>query len=64
MRLSETGELGLLAELERRGLIVGVEHDAAMSSAGWSSRRTRSSKACTSCSTGSRGASSGSAPPR
>ena len=29
MRLSEIGELGLLAELERRGLIVGVEHDAA-----------------------------------
>src|SRR4051812_50199067 len=29
MRLSETGELGLLAELERLGLIVGVEHDAA-----------------------------------
>jgi thiamine-monophosphate kinase len=29
MRLSEVGELGLLAELERRGLIVGVEHDAA-----------------------------------
>jgi thiamine-monophosphate kinase len=29
MRLSETGELGLLAELERRGLIAGVEHDAA-----------------------------------
>jgi len=28
-RLSELGELGLLAELERRGLIVGVEHDAA-----------------------------------
>jgi thiamine-monophosphate kinase len=28
-RLSEIGELGLLAELERRGLIVGVEHDAA-----------------------------------
>jgi thiamine-monophosphate kinase len=28
--LSETGELGLLAELERRGLIVGVEHDAAV----------------------------------
>jgi thiamine-monophosphate kinase len=27
-KLSETGELGLLAELERRGLIVGVEHDA------------------------------------
>src|SRR4051794_10150213 len=29
MRLSETGELGLLAELERLGLIVDVEHDAA-----------------------------------
>jgi thiamine-monophosphate kinase len=29
-RLSETGELALLAELERRGLIVGVEHDAAV----------------------------------
>ena len=29
MRLSETGELALLAELERRGLIVGTEHDAA-----------------------------------
>ena len=29
MRLSEAGELGLLAELERRGLIVGIEHDAA-----------------------------------
>jgi thiamine-monophosphate kinase len=29
MRLSEIGELGLLAELERQGLIVGVEHDAA-----------------------------------
>jgi thiamine-monophosphate kinase len=28
-RLSELGELGLLAELERRGLIAGVEHDAA-----------------------------------
>jgi len=28
-RLSEAGELGLLAELESRGLIVGVEHDAA-----------------------------------
>jgi thiamine-monophosphate kinase len=28
-RLSELGELGLLAELERRGLIVGVAHDAA-----------------------------------
>lgn len=26
--LSETGELALLAQLERRGLIVGVEHDA------------------------------------
>ena len=29
MRLSELGELGLLAELERRGLVEGVEHDAA-----------------------------------
>jgi thiamine-monophosphate kinase len=29
-KLSETGELGLLAELERRGLIEGVEHDAAV----------------------------------
>ena len=28
-RLSRAGELGLLAELERRGLITGVEHDAA-----------------------------------
>jgi thiamine-monophosphate kinase len=27
-KLSDTGELALLAELERRGLIVGVEHDA------------------------------------
>ncbi len=29
MRLSEVGELGLLAELERRGLARGIEHDAA-----------------------------------
>ena len=29
MKLSELGELGLLAELERRRLIVGVAHDAA-----------------------------------
>jgi thiamine-monophosphate kinase len=29
-RLSQIGELGLLAELERRGLIAGVEHDAAV----------------------------------
>jgi thiamine-monophosphate kinase len=29
MRLSELGELGLLAELERRGLVSGVENDAA-----------------------------------
>jgi thiamine-monophosphate kinase len=28
-RLNEVGELGLLAELERRGLVIGVEHDAA-----------------------------------
>jgi thiamine-monophosphate kinase len=29
MRLSDLGELGLLAELERRGLAQGIEHDAA-----------------------------------
>jgi len=29
MRLSQLGELGLLAELERRGLAQGIEHDAA-----------------------------------
>ncbi len=29
MRLSELGELGLLAELERHGLATGVEHDVA-----------------------------------
>jgi thiamine-monophosphate kinase len=29
MRLSDAGELGLLAELERRGLARGIEHDAA-----------------------------------
>jgi thiamine-monophosphate kinase len=29
MRLSDAGELGLLRELESRGLVVGVEHDAA-----------------------------------
>ena len=29
MRLAELGELGLLAELERRGLARGIEHDAA-----------------------------------
>ena len=29
MRLSELGEAGLLAELERRGLVRGIEHDAA-----------------------------------
>jgi thiamine-monophosphate kinase len=29
MRLSDVGELGLLAELEAQGLIVGTEHDAA-----------------------------------
>jgi thiamine-monophosphate kinase len=29
VRLSELGELGLLAELERRGLVSGIEHDAA-----------------------------------
>lgn len=30
MKLSELGEVGLLGELERRGLIEGVEHDAAV----------------------------------
>jgi thiamine-monophosphate kinase len=34
MRLSQLGELGLLAELEQRGLIVGVEHDAAVLAGG------------------------------
>src|SRR5690242_3063244 len=29
MRLSDVGELGLLAELERRGLAQHIEHDAA-----------------------------------
>src|SRR5712692_4559389 len=29
MRLCELGERGLLAELERRGLACGIEHDAA-----------------------------------
>jgi thiamine-monophosphate kinase len=29
MLLSDVGELGLLAELERRGLVVGIENDAA-----------------------------------
>lgn len=29
MRLSDAGELGLLRELESRGLVVGTEHDAA-----------------------------------
>ena len=29
MKLSELGELGLLAELEQRGLATGIEHDAA-----------------------------------
>jgi thiamine-monophosphate kinase len=30
MRLSDAGELALLAELERRGLASGIEHDAAL----------------------------------
>ena len=34
MRLSELGELGLLAELERRGLATGIENDAAQLSEG------------------------------
>ena len=55
MKLSEAGELGLLRELESRGLIDGTEHDAARArAAASSSRRTRSSRASTSGSTGSR----------
>lgn len=34
MELSQLGELGLLAELERRGLVSGVEHDAAQLAGG------------------------------
>src|SRR4051794_7749419 len=34
MRLADVGELGLLAELERRGLAVHVEHDAAQLAGG------------------------------
>jgi thiamine-monophosphate kinase len=34
MRLSQLGEVGLLAELEHRGLVSGVEHDAAQLAAG------------------------------
>jgi len=34
MRLSQVGELGLLAELEQLGLIAGVEHDAAQLAGG------------------------------
>ncbi len=34
MRLSDLGEVGLLAELERRGLASGIEHDAARLSGG------------------------------
>jgi thiamine-monophosphate kinase len=34
MRLSELGELGLLAELEQRGLARGIEHDAAQLAGG------------------------------
>jgi thiamine-monophosphate kinase len=30
VRLSELGEFGLLAELEQRGLVAGIEHDAAV----------------------------------
>jgi len=33
-KLSELGELGLLSQLERRGLIRGVEHDAALLAGG------------------------------
>src|SRR5438034_2842374 len=34
MQLSELGELGLLAELERRGLALGIDHDAAQLAGG------------------------------
>src|SRR2546421_1959536 len=34
MRLSELGEFGLLAELERRGLVRGIENDAAQLAGG------------------------------
>src|SRR6266542_1077122 len=34
MRLADVGELGLLAELERRGLAIGVEDDAAQLAGG------------------------------
>src|SRR5438445_11870294 len=34
MKLSDLGELGLLAELERRGLARHIEHDAAQLSGG------------------------------
>jgi thiamine-monophosphate kinase len=35
VRLGDVGELGLLAELERRGLAVGIENDAAELADGW-----------------------------
>jgi thiamine-monophosphate kinase len=35
MKLSDAGELGLLRELESRGLIVGTEHDAALLDGGF-----------------------------
>ena len=35
MRLGDVGELGLLAELERRGLAVRIENDAAQLPGGW-----------------------------
>ena len=34
MQLSELGELGLLVELERRGLVLGIDHDAAQLAGG------------------------------
>src|SRR5438046_4205812 len=34
MRLADLGELGLLAELERRGLAIGIEDDAALLAGG------------------------------
>ena len=34
MRLADLGERGLLAELERLGLVTGIEHDAAQLAGG------------------------------
>ena len=64
MLLSEAGELGLLLELEARGLIVGTEHDAAELADGLVVTQDALVEEIHSGSTGSRGASSASGPPR